>query len=226
MRSAKHHGPTTRPGAPARLSDCATLEDLPNVGPAVAAGLRAAGVRSPHQLRGRDPYALYDALNRRTGTRHDPCLLDTFIAVVRFAEGEPPRPWWAFTAERKRVLAARAHPPFSSELPSRSAAVPRNSPRSTPSNEQAVAGLRNLGSASARMLAEAGIASVARLRQLGAVEAWRRVRDCQPRASLNLLWALEGALTGRDWQEVARSERMRLLLALDERTATGPARHS
>ena len=30
----------------------------------------------------------------------------------------------------------------------------------------------------------------------GAVEAWRRVRDCQPRASLNLLWALEGLVQG------------------------------
>lgn len=85
----------------------ANLEDLPNVGKAVAADLRAVGIRKPSQLKRKDPYALYDRLNRVTGLRHDPCVLDTFIAVVRFVEGGPPQPWWAFTAERKRTLAGR-----------------------------------------------------------------------------------------------------------------------
>jgi hypothetical protein len=84
-----------------------TLEDLPNVGKAIAADLRAIGVRTPGQLKGRDPYVLYDALNRATGTRHDPCVLDTFIAVVRYVDGGAAKPWWAFTAERKRALATR-----------------------------------------------------------------------------------------------------------------------
>ena len=83
------------------------LEDLPNVGTKVAADLRRIGIRAPRDLAGRDPYALYDALNRATGTRHDPCMLDTFIAVVRFVDGGPARPWWAYTAERKRALGAR-----------------------------------------------------------------------------------------------------------------------
>jgi Pathogenicity locus len=84
------------------------IEHLPNIGKAVAADLRGIGIRTPAQLRGKDPYALYAKLNRVTGVRHDPCLLDTFIAVVRFVEGGPARPWWTFTAERKRTLAARA----------------------------------------------------------------------------------------------------------------------
>jgi hypothetical protein len=87
----------------------AALEDLPNVGKAVAADLRELGIRAPAQLKRKDPYALYDALHRRTGVRHDPCLLDTFIAAVRFVEGGPAKPWWAYTPERKRTLAARAH---------------------------------------------------------------------------------------------------------------------
>jgi DNA transformation protein len=33
--------------------------------------------------------------------------------------------------------------------------------------------------------------------------------------SLNLLWALEGALTGRPWQVVAKEHRLSLLLALE-----------
>jgi len=85
----------------------ATLEDLPNVGKAIAADLRAIGIRQPAQLKRKDPYALYERLNRVTGTRHDPCVLDTFIAVVRFVEGGPPQPWWAYTAERKRTLSKR-----------------------------------------------------------------------------------------------------------------------
>ena len=83
------------------------LEDIPNVGPAVAADLRRLGITSPAELPGRDPYALYEELCRLTGQRHDPCLLDTFIAAVRFMEGGPKKPWWDYTAQRKRELAAR-----------------------------------------------------------------------------------------------------------------------
>jgi hypothetical protein len=42
-----------------------------------------------------------------TKERHDPCLLDTFVAAVRFMGSEPARPWWAYTAECKRALKAR-----------------------------------------------------------------------------------------------------------------------
>ena len=189
--------------------DVARLEDLPNVGPAIAADLRAIGISRPAQLAGRDPYALYDALNRRTGVRHDPCMLDTFIAVVRFVEGAPAKPWWAYTAERKRTLAARATAPANTP-------AARRALTAAPTQADALAALPNLGPVSARRLAEAGITSVAALRRLGAIEAWRRVRAHWPGASLNLLWALEGALTGRGWQEVARTERTRLLLALDD----------
>src|SRR5215831_21019618 len=86
--------------------DVAALEDIPNVGPAVAADLRRLGITSPADLPGRDPYALYDDLCRATGVRQDPCVLDVFIAAVRYMAGEPKRPWWRYTAERKRVLAA------------------------------------------------------------------------------------------------------------------------
>lgn len=90
-----------------RVRQIARLEDIPNVGPAVAADLRQLGVTSPAGLPGCDPYALYDELCRITGHRHDPCLLDTFIAAVRYMEGAPKRPWWEYTAERKRGMAAR-----------------------------------------------------------------------------------------------------------------------
>jgi len=89
-------------------SDYVELEQLPNVGPAVAADLRLLGVSSPKDLLGRDPYVMYDELCSVTKQRHDPCLLDTFIAAVRFMAGEPAKPWWAYTDERKRELASRA----------------------------------------------------------------------------------------------------------------------
>jgi hypothetical protein len=83
------------------------LEDLPNVGKSIAADLRLIGIREPAELKRKNPYTLYDRLNRVTGLRHDPCVLDTFIAVVRFVEGGPPQPWWAYTTERKRTLLKR-----------------------------------------------------------------------------------------------------------------------
>lgn len=83
------------------------LEDIPNVGPAIARVLRIVDVSNPDDLVGQDPYDLYDRLNEVTGTRYDPCVLDTFIAAVRYMDGGPKMPWWAFTAERKRTLAER-----------------------------------------------------------------------------------------------------------------------
>ena len=84
------------------------LQQIPNIGPSIAANLRLIGVSSPHDLLGKDPYAMYEELCRITGVRHDPCLLDAFIAATRFMAGEPAKPWWKYTPKRKRSLAAKA----------------------------------------------------------------------------------------------------------------------
>jgi DNA transformation protein len=83
--------------------------------------------------------------------------------------------------------------------------------------------LAALGSKSQAMLAHAGITSVDQLRRLGAAHAYVMVkRACADapegvsRPSLNLLWALESALTGQPWQGVARDHRTSLLLAVDD----------
>lgn len=83
--------------------------------------------------------------------------------------------------------------------------------------------LPNLGPKSMEMLAAAGIRDLPTLRKLGAVAAFVRVRSRHPRASLNLLWALEGALSGLRWQDVASQHRTSLLLALEEAQARGAA---
>lgn len=79
-----------------------------------------------------------------------------------------------------------------------------------------LAKLPNLGPRSVASLAAAGITSLERLQGLGAVRAFVRVRSLNPSVSLNLLWALEGALTGRRWQEVAETDRASLLMALED----------
>jgi hypothetical protein len=84
------------------------LQQIPNVGPSIAANLRLIGVSSPEDLLGKDPYTMYDNLCHTTGVRHDPCVVDVFIAAVRFMAGEPAKPWWKYTPERKRKLGAKA----------------------------------------------------------------------------------------------------------------------
>jgi len=83
------------------------LEAIPNVGPSIAGDLRLIGFKSPADLPGSDPYAMYDALCRKTGQRHDRCVIDVFISAVRYMEGAPKKPWWKYTVERKQELAAR-----------------------------------------------------------------------------------------------------------------------
>jgi len=93
---------THRSNAVATQDRVETLQDIPNIGPSIAADLRRIGVNRPAELVGRNPFGLYRALCKATGTRQDPCVLDVFLSAVRFMEGAPARPWWHYTAERKR----------------------------------------------------------------------------------------------------------------------------
>ena len=79
---------------------------MPNVGPAIAAKLERIGIARPEDPRGRDPDELFEQLCALDGRRHDPCLLDTFVAAVAFADGGPARPWWEFSRERKAAADA------------------------------------------------------------------------------------------------------------------------
>ena len=80
------------------------LEELPNIGKAMARDLRLIGISHPKELIGKNPYTLYDELCRKTGKKHDPCIIDVFLSAVNFMEGGAPAPWWAFTEERKQWL--------------------------------------------------------------------------------------------------------------------------
>jgi len=81
--------------------------------------------------------------------------------------------------------------------------------------------LRNLGEASAKMLAAAGITTEAELRRRGAAAAFVAVKRAGGKPSINLLWAIEGALTDRDWKDVAKTERLSLLTQVESLEARG-----
>ena len=95
------------PAKPEARDRFTRLEQLPNVGKATAGDFRLLGIDTPQQIIGHDPYELYDRLCAITGQRHDPCVMDVFIATTRFMAGEPEAPWWKYTDERKATIAAR-----------------------------------------------------------------------------------------------------------------------
>jgi hypothetical protein len=98
----KLHPPRALPPRKARTAaECQQLEQLPNIGPSIAADLRLIGVQHPAELVGADALALYHRLCAVTGKRQDPCVLDTFMAATDFMGGAEPRAWWAYTALRK-----------------------------------------------------------------------------------------------------------------------------
>lgn len=94
-----------------------------------------------------------------------------------------------------------------------------------PSFERSEPKLQGLGPKSLAMLAAAGITTVAQLRNLGSVRAYAMVKATDATASLNLLWALEGALTGLHWQVVAKEHRLSLLLALEAGQVDGQSKY-
>jgi len=60
------------------------------------------GIRQPADLIGADAFALYQRICKLTGQRHDPCVLDTYMAAVDFMNGAPAKDWWSYTDQRKR----------------------------------------------------------------------------------------------------------------------------
>ncbi len=88
----------------ASAADCELLEQLPNIGPSLAADLRLIGIAHPADLRGQDAFVLYQKLCAVTGRRQDPCVLDTFMAATDFMRGAPATPWWRYTPQRKALF--------------------------------------------------------------------------------------------------------------------------
>lgn len=87
-------------------------------------------------------------------------------------------------------------------------------PAAPTSEEIPIQNLKNLGPASAAMLREIGIETKADLERFGPALAYRLVKQHQPGASLNLLWAIAGALKDRDWRELSDHDKQALLQAV------------
>jgi hypothetical protein len=79
------------------------LQEIPNVGPAMAGDLVKLGINRLEDAAGKDPDEMYQALCVADGVRHDPCVRDVFAAVVAHADGEPAQPWWVFSRRRKEA---------------------------------------------------------------------------------------------------------------------------
>jgi len=61
------------------LKNVKELEDLPNIGKSIAGDLRCMGI-------------------------YNPCVLNVFMSAISFVHGNPAKPWWRFTKERKRRM--------------------------------------------------------------------------------------------------------------------------
>jgi DNA transformation protein and related proteins len=81
-------------------------------------------------------------------------------------------------------------------------------------------GLRNIGPAGERWLAEIGVHDAEALKALGAVEAWRRLRFfVGPQVNLMALVALEAALLDIRWQDLPPARKAELKAVADAERA-------
>ncbi len=85
-----------------RASEAKKFTDIPNVGPSMARDFELLGFSKPGDLKGKDAFGLYRKICEKTGARHDPCVLDTYMAAVDFMNGARAKPWWEYTSERKK----------------------------------------------------------------------------------------------------------------------------
>jgi DNA transformation protein len=82
--------------------------------------------------------------------------------------------------------------------------------------------LRNIGPKSAAWLRQVGLRSAQDLAEVGAVQAFAKIRRAGFKPSLNLLYSLEGALLDCHWHDVPEERRQQLLAELEQITAALP----
>lgn len=83
--------------------------------------------------------------------------------------------------------------------------------------------MRNIGPKSAAWLRQVGLRTQADIIAAGPVDAFIRVKRAGFRPSLNLLYALEGALADCHWQEVPEARRQVLVAEYEAAAALLPA---
>ncbi|MEO6365453.1 MAG: TfoX/Sxy family protein [Luteimonas sp.] len=83
--------------------------------------------------------------------------------------------------------------------------------------------LRNIGPKSSAWLRQVGLRTREDLEGVGTVDAFMRVKRAGFKPSLNLLYALEGALQDCHWQEIPDARRAELVAAAEAAIAQLPA---
>ena len=81
------------------------LGDLRGIGPAMVKDFTILGIGSVAELAKQNGTKLYERLNQISGTRQDPCVLDTFRCAVAQARNprlpEEQKDWWYWSRLRK-----------------------------------------------------------------------------------------------------------------------------
>ena len=90
-------------------------------------------------------------------------------------------------------------------------------------HKKSIASLKNLGPKSETRLIAADITDAQTLQRVGAATAYHRIKTLFPAdTSLNLLWALQGAIMDLHWHNIPNDIKQHLLTELE----TIPLRHS
>jgi len=82
--------------------------------------------------------------------------------------------------------------------------------------------LRNIGPKSMAWLRQTGVRSLDDLKSVGALSAFVRVKRAGFRPSLNLLYALEGAILDCHWQDIPEARRAQLIAEAEVEVALLP----
>lgn len=82
--------------------------------------------------------------------------------------------------------------------------------------------IRNIGPKSMAWLRQTGIRTQAELEAVGSLAAYVRIKRAGFKPSLNMLYAMEGAILGCHWQEIPAERRSELIIAADAEVALLP----
>ena len=82
--------------------------------------------------------------------------------------------------------------------------------------------MRNIGPKSAAWLRQVGLRTRADVEAVGAIEAFMRVKRAGFKPTMNLLYAIEGALLDCHWQEIPDARRAELVAAAEAAIALLP----
>jgi len=92
----------------------------------------------------------------------------------------------------------------------------RKTPGGAPTRRPGISPFKGLGPTSRQWLAAIGITTPDHLAAQDPFAVYARLKATHPGVSLNLLYALIGAVEDRDWREVARVDRTVILLRLED----------